>query len=280
MEIRLKTLTPIWTGGVDQKWDSLHDTGIVGSLRWWCEALVRGMGGYACDPSKNKCEYKKDIGQKSICVTCNLFGCTGWSRKFRFIIIDNNGNPLTFKLEKGMVFSMRFVELRPLSSEEKWLLHKTIWLISKYGSIGGKTTFKPSEGQEKQKKLHHQDFGLISLESRLPKFTKYQKEKVQEYFKCFKQDLKPPPEWPNLNFFFFSKGKYLSRPQINDLMKQVAFLKGKIGESKKVFSFQKEGGKIWGYVKDKNMLLSVIEKLNKLGITEIIKGYELIQNEI
>jgi len=58
VEIKLKTLTPIWTGGADGKCDRLHETGIIGSLRWWYEVLVRGLGGYACDPtSDNRCEY-------------------------------------------------------------------------------------------------------------------------------------------------------------------------------------------------------------------------------
>lgn len=42
MEIRLRTLTPLWTGGVDGTCDLLHVTGIMGSLRWWYEAIVRG----------------------------------------------------------------------------------------------------------------------------------------------------------------------------------------------------------------------------------------------
>ena len=32
-EITLKTLTPLWTGGVDCRSDRLHETGIIGSLR-------------------------------------------------------------------------------------------------------------------------------------------------------------------------------------------------------------------------------------------------------
>ncbi|MGQ9833224.1 MAG: type III-B CRISPR module RAMP protein Cmr1, partial [Candidatus Villigracilaceae bacterium] len=39
MEIQLKTLTPLWTGGIDGTTDRLHETGLIGSLRWWYEAL-------------------------------------------------------------------------------------------------------------------------------------------------------------------------------------------------------------------------------------------------
>jgi CRISPR-associated protein Cmr1 len=42
LSITLKTLTPLWTGGADGKVDRIHETGIIGSLRWWYEAIVRG----------------------------------------------------------------------------------------------------------------------------------------------------------------------------------------------------------------------------------------------
>jgi len=48
MEVRLKTLTPIWTGDAERQNTRLRETGIISSLRWWYEALVRGLGGYAC----------------------------------------------------------------------------------------------------------------------------------------------------------------------------------------------------------------------------------------
>jgi CRISPR-associated protein Cmr1 len=36
---KLKTLIPIWTGGVEGKPDKLHITGIKGSVRWWYPEL-------------------------------------------------------------------------------------------------------------------------------------------------------------------------------------------------------------------------------------------------
>lgn len=44
LTINLKTLTPLWTGGADGKSDRLHATGIIGSLRWWYEVVVRELG--------------------------------------------------------------------------------------------------------------------------------------------------------------------------------------------------------------------------------------------
>ncbi|MCL6589999.1 MAG: type III-B CRISPR module RAMP protein Cmr1 [Firmicutes bacterium] len=80
MEIELQTLTPIWTGDVDQKPGHLRETGLIGSLRWWYEALVRGLGGSVCDPvGGNGCP--DENGSRRI--ACELFGCTGWARRFR-----------------------------------------------------------------------------------------------------------------------------------------------------------------------------------------------------
>jgi hypothetical protein len=65
MHITLKTLTPLWTGGVDQTCDRLHETGLIGSLRWWYEVLVRGLGGYACDPTEHRCTFDEEKYRKS-----------------------------------------------------------------------------------------------------------------------------------------------------------------------------------------------------------------------
>lgn len=122
MEITLKTLTPLWTGGIEQTADRLHETGLLGSLRWWYEALVRGLGGYACDPtgedsnedSKARCEFdskayeqaKKDgkseteainAGLHTVCPVCYLFGTTGWARLFQLRAINMPTTPLHFR---------------------------------------------------------------------------------------------------------------------------------------------------------------------------------------
>jgi len=118
MKITLQTLTPLWTGGVDQTCDRLHETGLIGSLRWWYEALVRGLGGYACDPTgedpKTRCEFdtkayeqsKKDgkpeveainAGLHSVCPVCYLFGTTGWARLFQLRATEVPMTPLHFR---------------------------------------------------------------------------------------------------------------------------------------------------------------------------------------
>jgi CRISPR type III-B/RAMP module RAMP protein Cmr1 len=74
--VKIKTLTPIWTGDENGECKTLRETGIIGSLRWWYEALIRGLGRYACDPTNSKCDGKNH------CDACELFGCTGWARRF------------------------------------------------------------------------------------------------------------------------------------------------------------------------------------------------------
>lgn len=103
MELKIKTLTPLWTGGVEAgKVDRIHETGILGSLRWWYEAIVRGLGGEACDPSAGTCRFDAEKYAKSqaaderqrrrdasLCDVCQVFGATGWRRRFRLTILDN-----------------------------------------------------------------------------------------------------------------------------------------------------------------------------------------------
>ena len=88
LEITLSTLTPIWTGGADGRSDRLHTTGIMGSLRWWYEVMVRGIGGRVCDPGENSCSYEKEKPNDGLCDVCRVFGATGWARRFRLIVTD------------------------------------------------------------------------------------------------------------------------------------------------------------------------------------------------
>jgi CRISPR-associated protein Cmr1 len=98
LKLTLKTLTPLWTGGVDKTCDRLHETGIIGSLRWWYEAIVRGLGGEACDPTseEKRCTYDPKKGWSSVCHACQIFGCTGLSRGFRVALERFQPVPLSF----------------------------------------------------------------------------------------------------------------------------------------------------------------------------------------
>jgi CRISPR-associated protein Cmr1 len=123
MTIALKTLTPLWTGGVDGKSDRLHVTGIIGSLRWWYEAIVRGLGGYVSDPTADAPAARSAFdtkayelakrdnasesealreGIKAVCPVSYLFGATGWARLFQLQAIAVPAAPLHFRTTVNM----------------------------------------------------------------------------------------------------------------------------------------------------------------------------------
>jgi len=153
IEFKLKALTDIWTGDASRdasrRGDRLIATGLLGSIRWWFEVLVRGLGGKACDPTlpEVRCPASNKTPSEPghHCVVCELFGCTGWARKFRFEVLDKNGEPKQSQIEAGDIFILRFTELRPIREEEWCLLDLTLRLIAEYGAIGGKTVLKPSD---------------------------------------------------------------------------------------------------------------------------------------
>lgn len=176
MSDRIKTwqfhaISDIHTGDIGQKSQKLKNTGILGSIRWWYEVLVRGLGGYACDPTYDKQEYrcpnkKKNPGKEGHhCVACELFGYTDWARKFRFEVRDESNEVKTTQIKQDNIFYLNIIPLRYIRDEEWTLLDATLKLIAEYGTIGGRTTFKPSD-EEKRKKVYHLDFGLIKLDQR------------------------------------------------------------------------------------------------------------------
>ncbi len=92
-EITLTMLTPVWTGGADGKSDHLHLTGIIGSLRWWYEVLIRSVGGSMCDPGKHSCIYDHSKPDNGICDVCRVFGTTGWARRFKLVVVQDTLQP-------------------------------------------------------------------------------------------------------------------------------------------------------------------------------------------
>ncbi len=145
LTVRIRILTPLWTGGIDGTMDRIHETGILGSLRWWYEAIVRGLGGYACDPSEHKCSFDIDKHRKStasderqrlrdagLCDACQVFGATGWRRRFRLTIVEDETQPAWEPRDKAL-------NIRPPERTRGWYLLP--------GRVG---TFKLKlEGEEK-----------------------------------------------------------------------------------------------------------------------------------
>jgi CRISPR-associated protein Cmr1 len=100
MKLKLKTLTPIWTGDIDRDSSTLKESSLIGSLRLWCEGIIRGMGGYACTAIQNgnpPCPASPNSNvPNELCPVCQLFGCTGWARRFRLSADGMQALPLFF----------------------------------------------------------------------------------------------------------------------------------------------------------------------------------------
>jgi CRISPR-associated protein Cmr1 len=170
MLITVKPLTPLWTGDAEGSGDSIRESGILGSLRWWYEALLRGNGHEPCDLGVEPCLYEPDRGQASICHACQLFGCTGYARRFtvRLINVDDN-TTLNRKIENQLItvklrnptnghdrgwfvpwkpqesFAIEFRPARPgtFDAVDKASILHTLRLIAQFGALGART----SQGQ-------------------------------------------------------------------------------------------------------------------------------------
>ena len=179
--VEIKPLTPIWTGDADRKVTTLRETGIIGSLRWWYEALIRGYGGFACDPTgtneKLKCKLdekkfkellkseksiKKALDKSGICSACQLFGCTGWSRRFRleidykeekiplFFVSSYQNKNWLHKITEGqneILWSKDPIKLNfiPMNNDKDFeledIIKALIFIISRYGGLGAKLQY-------------------------------------------------------------------------------------------------------------------------------------------
>jgi hypothetical protein len=83
MDIRFRTLTPVFTGDKNQKGDRLHETGLLGSLRFWAAAAARGLGySIATDSGTLPQKTDKRLDVDRLDPVTRLFGCTGWRRAF------------------------------------------------------------------------------------------------------------------------------------------------------------------------------------------------------
>lgn len=214
--MRAKIQTPIWTGNIDSESPILRTTGILGSLRWWTESLLRGIDKHACDPtSAEKCpEEKNKI--KYYCPACLVFGATGLSKSFR-LEIDSTcnhvfvGNPINIKPERrrrgwylgsGLVgeFELSFLPLE--KSFKEVLVEVPLAIASKWGSIGAKTQLGYGVFQMKEYSAYAniQSFSnaLKSIQDRL--------EFVQnaEFRDCIPNSEK----YPNIQDFFFTKMQF------------------------------------------------------------------------
>ncbi|MGE5576610.1 MAG: type III-B CRISPR module RAMP protein Cmr1 [Syntrophothermus sp.] len=287
---KVKALTPIWTGDANQRGGRFITTGLLGSIRWWFEVLVRGLGGAACDPSDAPGRCPDRQGKR--CVVCELFGCTGWARKFRFEAVDDDGQPLYDAIRRDQEFILRFVPLRPVRDEEWALLDVTLRLIANYGAIGGKTVLKPSDEQNRANQLHHRDYGLIEiLEASCN--VRLSKEKLRAYVRTgWREANHDGFAWASLTNFWCVRGRYLARQNADtssfnriiarpEQKRQASasqcdsWIAGRRPdprtqtqpESKKVFSF-KDPPRTFGFVQNVRDFERLVDQLKKQLATE------------
>lgn len=261
---QFRALSDLWTGSVDGKSDRLITTGLLGSIRWWFEVLVRSLDGSACDPTDTKCE------DRNHCVVCELFGCTGWARKFRFEVLSEKDEIKTDQVKQNQSFSLRFAPLRPIRIEEWNLLDATLRLIEEYGAIGGKTVFKPTDESSRAGKPHHKDFGLVQMTTSR-QFDGTSRGDLKTYLSSGWGKLDHGEfAWASLQRFWCVNGKYLGRQDNNRstfnrvLGRQEAknqgqqlansndgiteWLAGSQQNSKKIFSFRNPA-RTFGFIK-------------------------------
>ena len=292
----LSAKTALWTGDANREPNHLITTGLLGSIRWWFEVLVRGLKGNACDPTRTQCEGRNH------CVACELFGCTGWARKFRFEVLDKDGNVQAAHIEKEHNFRLRFTPLRPIRVEEWSLLDATLHLIAGYGAIGGRTVFKPSDESGRKNKLHHKDFGLIEIVSSPPS-VQTPHDDLKKYLSQWQELNHGEFTWASLRHFWCVNGQTLTRQgnntsSFNRVIKRPepkqksnqndSWLAGyrpnpriKIeAESKKVFSF-KAPARTFGFVKpgliEFEEMRAHLENLWKLDDGQILTGDAILE---
>ena len=272
----IEALTDLWTGDWRGEAGRLVTTGLLGSIRWWFEVVLRGLGDSACDPSQHQCPAhgKRPHEPGHHCVVCELFGCTGWARKFRFDVLDSDGTPQRNKIKKGSRFRLSFTPLRPVRREEWALLDLTLRLIAEHGAIGGKTVYKPSDERGRASRLHHQDYGLIRIASS-PSVDGIKSEQIRAYVGDQRWRTVNNGDFTcvSLTNFWCVPGRYLARqasnrstfnralgrketkskgqPLRNNAGPADQWLAGNAGkqsESKKIFSF-KDSKRTFGFVK-------------------------------
>lgn len=270
----LLALTDIWTGDAgtaqSKQANRLIPTGLLGSIRWWYEVVVRGLGGVPCDPSSNQ----KACLNDQHCVVCELFGCTGWARKFRFDVRNTHGSIITSKLTKGTTFYLRFTPLRAVKAEEWELLELTLRLISEFGALGGKTVLKPSN---QNNKAQHADFGLVKLVT-TPTATHTRQQLARHVTAWPKKLTVNGALWASSSHMWFVDGKHLTRtsdsastfnkvlgrPEMKSSSSSGdSWRAGSRGVSKKVFSF-KSPARTFGFVQQANELDGVRDELRTL----------------
>gem|GEM_PF-840830 len=223
---RIKTLTPLWTGGTDGKMDRIHETGIIGSIRWWYEVIARGLGYYVCDPtdSDTRCPTEnKEEKKKEYCLACLLFGATGYRRRFRISIdhseFDKNVLSNKFEVLSGRLHGQRKggwfiysgcfgkydVSIESLDNDfDDVLIQLPLKLAANWGALSAKPqlgygVFSFEQEKESSISIFEKALAKMSSEEKLKKLDIHLRNKANNSF-----------IYPNLKEMFFAKIRFMS----------------------------------------------------------------------
>ncbi|WP_457557364.1 type III-B CRISPR module RAMP protein Cmr1 [Candidatus Harpocratesius sp.] len=251
--VSMNIITSIWTGNENKKNAlSIRETGILGSLRWWYESIIRGLGGSAClITSKNSnCQKNKH------CNACELFGCLGWSRKFKL-------DAETVNMGKKKVLNLRFIELRYIEPIEWALLNLTLKIISQYGALGGK--------------IADSKYGLVELNNDINDLTKYSLniEELNLYFE--KKNIK---RFQNPNFSRFISIQNFNLEDLKELKNKFSFLKGNSNQAKRYFlkkTREDDLNRLFIFANNQNEYEKIID-YSKRHNWKLIEGEEILRN--
>src|ERR1017187_7776388 len=141
--IRFETRTPLWTGGIKPDDDHaiwnlpIRTSGLLGSMRWWLEALLRGVG--ARVPEPERALYDPEKGESSLDSASLIFGATGYRRRFRLTIADKKTeNKRLVKVElPSKRYQVFYADGNPVleNGQPKWTTPS--WHFEKTGPIEG-----------------------------------------------------------------------------------------------------------------------------------------------
>jgi CRISPR-associated protein Cmr1 len=260
---KLTTLTPLWTGGVSGRCDRLHETGIIGSLRWWYEAVVRGLGGEACDPREHKCDFKVDEFKKNagrelyerlriagLCDACQVFGATGWQRQFKVILFEKvqdlmSSNRFLPSLRLHVWGAggwyivpgkMGFVIVNLGFEEKHFLLPAVLSFMENWTAIGAKA---------------NSGYGVFTLEEvdgdKSEKVSNLVKWPEKRPFSNNFTEQQSLPYYPRLTNFFFAKVRFKlpNHAFFGSLPQVAAALRGKVEDIKIKNPLRENDMSIW-----------------------------------
>lgn len=98
-QFKLRTLTPLWFGNLDHDGCAPRESGLLGSLRFWYEGLLRSYGIDPCNPTGDN---RDRCPRPEYCDACQLFGATGHARRFRLEIEGLYPTELFFTVSPAM----------------------------------------------------------------------------------------------------------------------------------------------------------------------------------